>query len=139
MSLLCHLDEYLGDDICFRQRHRFWTRIYVWDNSLTSVGFPTSSEFSVASPPACPHKTSPPPGCSSRDVVKSYSSWCILLKCCCCGRASKSFPGESTSQPCMSAWPCWCGVSLQGPADTKASQGAQPRTFPTHPGLLPGA
>lgn len=60
-------------------------------------------------------------------------------RCCCYGCASKSFPEGSTSQPCMSAWPCWCVASLQGPADTRASQGAQPRTFPTYPGLLLGA
>lgn len=80
MSLLCHQDEYVGDDICFGQRHRFWTGMYVWDNSLTSVGCPTVSEFSVASPPAHPRKTSHPPGCSSKNVVKSYSSWCRITQ-----------------------------------------------------------
>lgn len=46
------------------------------DNSLACMECPTSSKFSVASPPACSLRTSSPPGCSCRNLIR----WMITLR-----------------------------------------------------------
>lgn len=110
--VLCGWDHPIGPPAGIRvnsSNKNFWRLGYLWSsiwmklpNDLcfgqfsSILEYPASSKFSVVSPPACSLKTSYPPVCSSKNLVKSYTLWCSTNQVLGCGCASGPLPGWST-------------------------------------------